>query len=83
MTAEDIYLIKDLSRASGISIYTIKFYLKLGLIKEVGRSQATNFRYFDNSTLNALKEIIGLRKDMSLAKIKTILDASAKKEKAL
>jgi len=75
MTAENIYLIKDLSRSSGVSIYTIKFYLKLGIIKEVGRSPATNFRYFDNSTLDALKKIIGLRKDkISLAKIKTIIE---------
>ena len=28
-----IYLIKDLTRLSGHSIYTVKYYLNLGLIK--------------------------------------------------
>ena len=74
MAEKNIYLIKDLSRLSGLSVYTIKYYLKLGLIKEVARSQETNFRYFDDSTLEELKKIIGLRKEkISLAKIKDMV----------
>ena len=66
-----LYLIKDLARISGYSIYTIKFYLKLGLIEEAGRSPETNFRYFDETTLEALKEIRRLRKEgKSLKEIK-------------
>ena len=57
------YLIKDLSGLSGLSVYTIKYYLKLGLIKEISRSRETNFRYFDDSTLEELSRIIGLRKE--------------------
>ena len=58
---ENIYLIKDLSRVSGQSNHTIKFYLKIGLLKEIGRSPETNFRYFDDTTLNRLKKIRELR----------------------
>ena len=71
MTVNNLYLIKDLARLSGYSIYTIKFYLKVGLIKEVGRSPETNFRYFDETTLEDLKEIRRLRKQgKSLKEIK-------------
>ena len=72
--ANQLYMIKDVARLSGQSIYTIKFYLKLGLIREVGRSQETRFRYFDDSTLEQLSRIRALRKERkSLAAIKRIL----------
>jgi len=67
----DIYLLKDLANKTGFSIYTIKYYLKLGLIKESGRSPDTNFRYFDDGTVNNLSEIRKLRKNgLSLKMIK-------------
>ena len=70
----DIYLIKDVARISGQSIHTIKYYLKLGLIKEVGRSPDTNFRFFDNSTIEALNKIRKLRlKNIPLKEIKNLL----------
>jgi len=53
---------KDLSRISGHSIYTLKFYLQLGLIQEVGRSPETRFRYFDDTTVERLARIRALRK---------------------
>lgn len=59
----NIYLIKDLARISGFSVYTLKFYLKLGLIKEVSRSPETNYRYFDDSTIKSLQRIRALRKE--------------------
>ena len=78
MKEKNIYLIKDLSRLSGLSVYTIKYYLKFGLIKEIARSQETNFRYFDDSTLEELKMIIGLRREKtSLKKIQDILSQEA------
>jgi len=74
MEEKKIYLIKDLSRLSGLSVYTIKYYLKLGLIKEISRSHETNFRYFDDSTVEELKRIIALRREkVSLGKIKEII----------
>ena len=69
-TAVNVYLIKDLSRLSGQSIHTLKFYLKLGLIHEVGRSPETRFRYFDQTTLDRLSAIRSLKKERkSLKKI--------------
>ena len=52
-----LYLIKDLSRLSGHSIHTLKFYLKRGLISETGRSPETRFRYFNDTTLARLAQI--------------------------
>lgn len=68
------YLIKDLARLSGYSVYTLKFYLKIGLIKEVSRSPETRFRYFDDSTVDRLKKIHSLRKkERSLKEIQNEL----------
>lgn len=70
----NIYLIKDLARLSGHSIYTLKYYLKIGLIKEIGRSPETNFRYFNDSTLERIKKIRHLRKEKkSIQEIKNEL----------
>ena len=67
---KSIYLIKDLAKVSGCSTYTLKFYLRLGILKEIGRSPETNFRYFDDSSTDRLKEIHKLqRKKMSLKEI--------------
>ncbi len=70
----NIYLTKDLARLSGHSIHTIKYYLKIGLIKEVSRSPETRFRYFDDSTIDLLKRIRELRKqNKSIREIKNEL----------
>lgn len=60
--AHKIYLIKDLARITGYSIHTIKFYLKIGLIKEISRSPETHYRYFDDSTIILLRKIRESRK---------------------
>ena len=71
---KNIYLMKDVSRMSGHSTYTLKYYLQLGLVEEIGRSPATNFRYFDDSTLERLKAIRVLRNQgFSLGEINTRL----------
>lgn len=70
----NLFLIKDLAQVSGQSIYTIKYYLKIGLIKEEGRSPGSRFRYFGNSTLRRLKKIRKLRKEQkSIKEIRGIL----------
>jgi DNA-binding transcriptional MerR regulator len=69
-TMKNIYLIKDLAKRSGYSTYTLKYYLQLGLIKEIGRSPETNFRYFDDSSFESLKRIRELQKQkLSLKEI--------------
>ena len=70
----DIYLLKDIAIKTGFSIYTIKYYLKLGLLREAGRSPDTNFRYFDEVSVANLNKIKELRtKGLSLKKIKETL----------
>ncbi len=67
---KNIYLLKDLSKLSGYSTHALKFYLRLGLLKEIGRSPETNFRYFDDSSFNRLKQIRQLqKKQLSLKEI--------------
>ena len=63
MISHNLYLIKDLARITGLSNDTVKFYLKIKLISEVGRSPETNFRYFDDSTVKRLNEIIEMRRN--------------------
>ena len=75
MEMNKIYLIKDLARLSGHTIHTIKYYLNIGMIKEIGRSPETNFRYFDDTNLERLKQIRAMRKEhKSLAEIRETLE---------
>ncbi len=60
---KNIYLIRDLARVTGYSVDTLKFYLKIKLIKEVSRGIETNFRFFDDSTVDTLAVIRKLRKE--------------------
>lgn len=72
---DNIFLSKDLARISGQSIHTIKYYLKIGLIREVGRSPETHFRYFDHSTLQKLTQIRRFRKQRkSIREIQEMLE---------
>lgn len=71
----NIYLLKDVARRSGLSVYTVKYYLKLGLIKEIGRSPETGFRYFDDSTVRCLEQIRAHRRNkLSINKIKSLIE---------
>ena len=70
----NVYLVKDLARLSGYSVLTIKFYLKVGLIMEAGRSPQTRFRYFDERAVAALAQIRQWRREhRSLADIRRLL----------
>jgi len=74
MKPRNIYLIKDLEQLTGHSIHTVKYYLKLGLIKEIGRSYGTSYRFFDDGTIDRLRRIRELRREKrSLKEIKEIL----------
>ena len=59
---KNIYLLKDLASQSGHSTHTLKYYLRIGILKEIGRGPETNFRYFDDSSLDDLRRIRMLRK---------------------
>lgn len=56
-------MIKDLARVSGQSVHTIKYYLKIGLLKEAGRCPETRFRFFNEASLSRLRQIRRLRKE--------------------
>ena len=72
---KNIYLLKDLAKMSGYSTHALKFYLRTGLLQEIGRSPETNFRYFDDSSTERLKKIRALQKeDFSLKEIREQLD---------
>ena len=75
----NIYLIKDLAAKTGYSVETLKFYLKIKLIKEVTRGMETNFRFFDDSTVEILKNIRTLRKEgMSIEQIRIEISKNRK-----
>lgn len=72
-----IYLIKDLSRTTGFSVHTLKYYARIGLLKEIGRSPETNFRYYDQSSVERLSLISYLRKQgLALKDIKERMSPS-------
>jgi len=74
---DNIYLLKDLARLSGQSVHTLKFYLKRGLIREVGRSPLTRFRFFNDTTLQRLTAIRALQKQQkTLSEILQFLSTS-------
>lgn len=65
------YLIGDLAVKTGLPLHTLNYYLRIGLIKEVGRSESSNYRYFNDQTVKELKRIIDLRlKHVPLSEIK-------------
>ncbi|MFC1554496.1 MerR family transcriptional regulator [candidate division KSB1 bacterium] len=58
-----IYMIGDLARHTKFSLDTLNYYLRIGLIEEIGRSERNNYRYFDESTVKELNKIEKLRLD--------------------
>ena len=68
---EKIYLIGDLARLSELSIDTLNYYLRTGLIEEISRSERNNYRYFNDQTLQQLEKIKKLR--LERVSIKEIL----------
>lgn len=71
MGLKTIYLLKDLARASGHSVYTVEYYLKEGLIREFGRGPFTGYRYFDDRAVRRLARVRAMRKKrLSIQEIK-------------
>jgi len=69
-----IYMISDLASATGLSRYTLNFYLKLGLIEESGRTQS-NYRFFDQAVVDRLHRVILLRQEgHTLQQIKALFE---------
>lgn len=65
-----IYMIGDLAKETGLSIHTLNYYLNIGLIKPAGQSERNRYRFFDDSTVELLQQVIELRKQkVSIKKI--------------
>jgi len=58
---ENVYLIGDLARKTGLSVDTLNYYLRIGLIAEQSRSERSGYRLFNDDTVEELKQIIKLR----------------------
>lgn len=55
-------LIGDLASRTGLSVYAINYYIRIGLIREAGRSERSGYRLFDEATVEELNRIIALRR---------------------
>jgi DNA-binding transcriptional MerR regulator len=59
---KEVLLIGDLASRTGLSIHTINYYLKLGLIEAKGRAERSGFRIFNLDSLEVLQRIVELRR---------------------
>lgn len=73
--------IGELSNISGVSIQTIRFYEKEGLICPIEVDRWTNYRYYDESSIVRLSEISYLKSlGFSLKEIKNLDDKTIKEK---
>ncbi|NDI36419.1 MerR family transcriptional regulator [Chengkuizengella sediminis] len=70
-----LYKIGELSNIAGVSSRTVDYYTKIGLIHPIKRLEKSNYRLYNDETLQRLKRIEMLKKDKySLDEIKHTLD---------
>lgn len=70
-----VYLISDLAALTGLSHYTIEFYIKQGLITDIRRTSHSRYRLFGQRALEELRRVIELRrKKVPLKVIKEQMD---------
>lgn len=76
--------VKDVSKITGVSIRTLRYYDEIGLLKPAELSEA-GYRLYDNKALEKLQEIMFFRElDIPLTDIKKIMDnPNYDKEQAL
>jgi DNA-binding transcriptional MerR regulator len=74
--------IGQLSKVSGCSIQTIRYYEKEGLLNRPSRSEG-NFRLYDEKSLKVLEFVIHCRYlDIPLSDIKTLIDLKHRPEES-
>ena len=70
-----MYKIGDFSSMSKVTIKTLRYYEKEGLLKPAFIDQATGYRYYESSQLIDISKIISLRQiGLSIKDIKNVLD---------
>lgn len=68
--------IKEFAEISGISVRTLHYYDEIGLLKPADIDSQTGYRYYDESSLLRMQEILFYRElDFSLKSIKDILSS--------
>lgn len=66
--------IKDFAEFTGVSVRTLHYYDEIGLLKPAFVDRATNYRFYDESSLLRMQEILFYRElDFPLKNIKEIL----------
>ncbi|WP_010274825.1 MerR family transcriptional regulator [Paenibacillus senegalensis] len=76
-----LYRIGEVARLASLSHRTIDYYTKIGLLTPVKRS-SSNYRYYDDETLQRLKRIEMMKKEKyTLEEIKSSLDLLSKVSK--
>ena len=69
--------VKEISDLTGISVRTLHYYDKIGLLKPTEKSDA-GYRLYDDKALETLQQILFFREfDISLKEIKAVLDNPA------
>ncbi len=73
--------IGELSNVTGVSVKTIRYYEEEGLISPIEVDRWTNYRYYDDSSINRISQILYL-KDLgfSLKEIKNLDDKTIKEK---
>lgn len=78
-----MYTMKEISRLTGLSYDTLKFYCNEGLIPNVKRDER-NYRVFDDRDLSWISSLLCLRKcGMSLKEMKDFLDLCLEGESSI
>lgn len=68
------YSIGELAKLAGVSIRTLRYYDKIGLLKPAVRADS-NYRYYGKEELYRLQQILFFKElDFELKKIRTLLD---------
>lgn len=68
--------IKDFAALTGVSIRTLRYYDQIGLLKPGFVDEGNGYRYYDDASLERMREILFLRElDFSLRSIKEILSS--------
>jgi MerR family transcriptional regulator, thiopeptide resistance regulator len=74
MSKKIAYTVKQLAVMSGVSVRTLHFYDRTGLLK-AARNPANGYRIYDQAAVLRLQQILFLRElDLSLEQIRSVID---------
>lgn len=77
------YSIQYVSKQSGLSIPTLRYYEEIGLIPPVSRNPSSNHRRYDDKTVQLIETLANLRAvGMSLDEMRAYLPLRAKGDEA-